>query len=199
MVPKEHWLDLKSLDLNNVCHNSGANLWQPDGLRFNFLNETIFVKLENESLFRDGEGQQEKIEDPLFELITLVYLLNASDVSPNQEMIGVKELKDAHFFQGPHALDFSALLNRFGSHFDAFDRTARRLHATRVDFADAAYKFMAFPKIPIYYLLWAGDEEFQPNLSVLFDRTIEQHLSADAIWGLVKLVNDKMIGSDEQT
>ena len=198
MIPKEHWQDLKGLDLQKVCKNTGADLCPPERLRFAFLNETIFVNLKDESLYRSIAAYQEKIENSLFELITLVYLLNASAVSQSQEMIGVKELKDAHFFQGPHTLDFSPLLTRYGNDFEAFDRAAQQLQATQMDLADTAYKFLTFPKIPMYYLLWAGDEEFHPNVSVLFDRSIEHHLSADAIWGLVKLVNDKILGSDTQ-
>ncbi|MBW1838075.1 MAG: DUF3786 domain-containing protein, partial [Deltaproteobacteria bacterium] len=56
-----------------------------------------------------------------------------------------------------------------------------------------AYKLSPLPKIPLYYLLWEGDEEFQPHLSILFDRSIESHLSADAIWGLVNLVSIRLL------
>ena len=59
--------------------------------------------------------------------------------------------------------------------------------------ADAAYKFEALPKIPLHYLFWKGDEEFNPRLSVLFDRSIEYHLAADIIWGLVTLVSDAIL------
>ena len=33
-----------------------------------------------------------------------------------------------------------------------------------------------------------GDEEFRPRLTVLFDRSIENVLAADAIWALVNRV-----------
>ena len=62
-----------------------------------------------------------------------------------------------------------------------------------MDMADAAYKFLSLPKIPVYYLLWEGDEEFGPDLKILFDRSIEKHLSADAIWGVVNLVSDALL------
>jgi hypothetical protein len=62
-----------------------------------------------------------------------------------------------------------------------------------IDMADVAYKLSPLPKIPLYYLLWEGDEEFQPHLSILFDRSIESHLSADAIWGLVNLVSIRLL------
>ena len=35
----------------------------------------------------------------------------------------------------------------------------------------------------------------QPHLSILFDRSIESHLSADAIWGLVNLVSKELLKS----
>jgi len=47
----------------------------------------------------------------------------------------------------------------------------------------------------LYYLLWEGDEEFEPRISVLFDRSIESHLSADAIWGLVALVSEALLNT----
>jgi hypothetical protein len=54
--------------------------------------------------------------------------------------------------------------------------------------ADTAYCLLPFPRVPLYFLLWAGDEEFKPRLQVLFDRSIEEILAADAIWALVNRV-----------
>jgi hypothetical protein len=59
--------------------------------------------------------------------------------------------------------------------------------------ADVAYRFAAFPKVPLYYLLWVGDAEFPPRLSILFDRSIDKHLAADAIWGLVNLMSEILL------
>ena len=57
-----------------------------------------------------------------------------------------------------------------------------------MDMADAAVQLLPFPRVPLYFLLWRGDEEFRPRLQVLFDRSIENTLSADAIWALVNRV-----------
>jgi hypothetical protein len=62
-----------------------------------------------------------------------------------------------------------------------------------VDLADVAYRFQAFPKIPIYYLLWEGDDEFPPRLTVLFDRSIDEHMAPDAVWGLFNLVTGRLL------
>ena len=80
-----------------------------------------------------------------------------------------------------------------GSDQFGFKAVARRLGATPLDMADAAFRLLPLPKVPLYYLLWEGDEEFRPNLKILFDRSVEKHLSADAIWGLVNLVSDEIL------
>ncbi|MBS3921090.1 MAG: DUF3786 domain-containing protein [Deltaproteobacteria bacterium] len=41
--------------------------------------------------------------------------------------------------------------------------------------------------------MWEGNDEFEPQISVLFDRSIESHLSADAMWGLVTLVSEALV------
>ena len=59
--------------------------------------------------------------------------------------------------------------------------------------ADAAFRLKPFPRIDLYYLLWEGDAEYPPRVSVLFDRSIENILPADAIWGLVNRVSTALL------
>lgn len=195
-VPPEYWDDLKQMDPVILCDFSLATLHNPEGLRIRFLNDDMVVDLENRCLWRLNNGRQEKIDHPLLELVILVYLLNASPDLLSREMISTKDLKDAHFFQGPHALKVAHLLERYGKDLAGFKKAAESLGGEPMDMADAAYRFSVLPKIPLYYLIWEGDDEFQPNLSILFDRSIECHLSADAIWGLVNLVSKKLLKAD---
>ena len=115
-----------------------------------------------------------------------------------QEMISVQDLKNAHFFVGPHELKVKPLLTRYGEDLEGFKKAAERVGGEALDLADIAYEFLPLPKVPLYYLLWAGDEEFQPNLSILFDRSVEHHLAADAIWGLVNLVSEVLLIGDRR-
>ncbi len=147
----------------------------------------------NRSIHHLNVNKREKIENPFLELIILVYLLNVSSDDPSQDIISVRDLKNAHFFQGPHELQTAPLLNLYGNNLEGFKSAAESLGGKSLDMADAAYVLLPFPKIPLYYLLWEGDDEFKPNLSILFDRSIEKHLAADAIWGLVNLVSKYLL------
>jgi hypothetical protein len=139
------------------------------------------------------DGRWARFQKPLLELVCLVYLLNASPELLSEDMVGVESLKDALFFHGPHELMVQPFLDRYANDLDGFKKAAENLGGEILDLADVAYGIRALPKIPIYYLLWKGDEEFEPRLSILFDRSIEYHLSADAIWGLVNLVSHILV------
>jgi len=80
-------------------------------------------------------------------------------------------------------------LERYGHDVDGFETAADYYEGESLNMADKAYRFLPFPRVPLYYLLWKGDGEFDPKISVLFDRSIENYLSASGIWGLVNLVS----------
>jgi hypothetical protein len=139
-------------------------------------------------VLRQHAGHWEPAQAPLLSLLCLVYLCHVTFSGLRNEKISVKDLKDAHFFQGPHALDIAGVMTRFGRDPEGFRIAAARLGGTPIDGGDAAVELWPFPKIPLYLILWAADAEFDASLSVLFDRSIERHLAADGIWGLVNLV-----------
>ena len=192
-VPTDYWDKLKKRNIDELCKLSLAHVYPPEDLLLHFLNKDILLDMGNRSIHRLNVNKREKIENPFLELIILVYLLNVSSDDPSQDIISVRDLKNAHFFQGPHELQTAPLLDLYGNNLERFKSAAESLGGKSLDMAEAAYMLLPFPKIPLYYLLWEGDDEFEPNLSILFDRSIEKHLAADAIWGLVNLVSNYLL------
>ena len=193
-VASEYWDELQQRDLNTLCNLTLFTPVSPHQLSFPFLNEEILVDLGDRCLKRSGGGGWEKTDDPLLELATVLYLINVKEVYPlGKDIVGTKDLKEAHFFQGPHALKVDALIKRYGHDIKGFKAAAAFLQGEALDMADTAYKLLPFPRIPLYYLLWEGDEEFKARINVLFDRSIENILAADAIWGLVNRVSLALI------
>jgi hypothetical protein len=192
-VPAQYWDDLEKKALTTLCNDTLARTLSPKDVVLPVLGKEILVDIKNHSLRSTRQGEYGRVEYPLLELLVLIYLLNAKSVPSSNELVGVKELKTAHFFQGPHELDVGKVLERFGGDLKGFRAAAESLSGVTQDLADAAYKFSAFPRIPVYYLLWEGDDEFDARVSVLFDRSIEKHFSADAIWGLVSLITEALV------
>lgn len=192
-VPAHYWEDLEKKDLEVLCQNTLAQAFSAEDIVLPVLGREILVDRRNHSLRHKNQGEWEPVSHSLLELLVLVYLLNAGPQLLSRELVTAKELKTAHFFQGPHELNVSGVLDRFGRDLKGFRKAAESLGGEAQSLADAAFKIPALPKVPLYYLLWEGDEEFEPRISVLFDRSIESHLSADAIWGWVALVSEALL------
>ncbi len=188
-VPPAYWEALEKKNLDLLCAVALADAQPPAALRLTFLNHSLVVDIRRREVTCADESFWLAADRSLVELLVLVYLLNAKPRGLAGEMIGVPQLKDALFFQGPHLLDTGALIRRYGHDAEGFRAAAGRLAGKALDMADAAFALMPFPRIPLYYLLWQGDEEFEARLSILFDRSIEHHFAADAIWGTVNLVS----------
>jgi hypothetical protein len=105
--------------------------------------------------------------------------------TPCGEWISEKDLPGGPtFFRGPHEIPTHLISERFGNDIDAFKRKCAQLSGVPLDMADAAYRFDIVSNIPVAVLLWAGDDEFQPEAKVLYDRTISRHLTLDIIFSL---------------
>lgn len=192
-VPEHYWEDLAGKDLEALARISRGGAHPSGGLILPFMGREVLVDLQERCLKGLKDGQWERINYPLMELIVLVYLLNAGPEPLADEMIGVHELKESHFFQGPHELRTAPLVQRYGRDPAAFQKAAASLGGRKLDLADAAFTIYPFLQVPLHYLLWEGDDEFEPRLTVLFDRSVERHLTADAIWGVVTLATDALL------
>lgn len=189
-VDAEYWERLQRSDPLLLCNRTQ---FEPDpngGLKFRFLGEEVLVAPAERCLKRRGSAGWVQTDDPLLELTAVLYLIGVKDVYPlGRDLVGPQSLREGHFFQGPHELKTAPVLERYGRDAVGFAAAAKRLGGEPVDMADSAWRLKPFPRVHLYYLLWEGDDEFAPRLSVLFDRSIEEVLAADAIWGLVTRVS----------
>lgn len=193
-VAAEYWDRLQKADLLKLSARTQFTLSGEGRLQFRFLNEEVMVDVPQRCLKRFEATRWEKTIDTLLELATVLYLINVQDVYPlGRDIVGPKDLKEGHFFQGPHELKIAPLVERYGQDIRSFRLAAECLQGEPVDMADAAYRLKPFPRIHLYYLLWEGDAEFPARMSVLFDRSIEEVLAADAIWGLVNRVSTELL------
>ena len=113
-VPAAYWDELKKRDLDRLCRLSQATLRPPRGLLLPFFNRSVRVYLDSSSLQEQVSGRWQPVESPLMELVILVYLLKVSEAPLTGEKVSVSDLRDAHFFQGPHTLKTASLLGIFG-------------------------------------------------------------------------------------
>jgi hypothetical protein len=63
---------------------------------------------------------------------------------------------------------------------------------------DFSVVIKALPLVPVALILWKGDEEFPPEGTLLFDKTVSKILSAEDIAWLAGMVVYPLIGMAKQ-
>ena len=163
-VDPVYWDELLKRNIDTLCN---FTLFEKDSsarLRFHFLDEDIVVDLGERCLKRMENDRWSQTDDPLLELVTVLYLTNVNGLYPiDKDIVGVKDLKEGHFFQGPHALRTEPLIRRYGTDLKGFSQAAEHLEGQARDMADSAYRLLPFPRIPVYYLLWQGTKSSTPG------------------------------------
>ena len=184
-----HWDKLSQLHPTDVCHRTEA-IYHParEGFLLPVYNLRYLILPKEKKILR-MESNDKPVEEslrPYFSLMVLVYLTEAKDIKPTHTWISEKDLKGGStFFRGPHRLEVEELINLFGNDPEAFFKTGRRLGGSEILYGDKGFALEVFPKVPLAYILWKGDAEFPPKVSVLFDSTIESQLPLDIIWCMV--------------
>ncbi len=180
------------LEKRNPIALANLTLCEPGpgrSLQFTFLGTHVRIDMRDCQLLEKTGDRWILRNDPLLELAALMYFTQVKRLHPlSRDIVGLADLKESHFFAGPHTLRLNGLLERFGRDPEGFRRAAVKLGGQLEDMADAAACLWPFPRIPLYFLLWQEDDEFAARIRVLFDRIIEECLPADAIWALVNRV-----------
>jgi hypothetical protein len=193
-VPDEYWERIQGLNRDELVRRALVrSMMDGPGVIVDFLDTEIWVNAAEKKLFRKEGDTWVPVQGYLIRLLTTLYLLQAQEIPLFNDWIGVQQLRNAHFFQGPHELNLSPVLARYGHDPAGFESRCLAMGAVSMPMADFAFRLRPFPRIPLVYLLWTGDEEFGPRLSVLFDRSIERHFAADAVWGLVNLISEILV------
>ena len=184
------WEQLRDADTRKICCNArvafdgGKNAY-----RVPFLTGEFLCHPWEERIEPVGAVPVPKL-DFQFHLALLHYLLEARDLPPSGIWIGEKEIPAGEsFFRGPHAFPLRPLAEEFGRHPDLFAAACETLGGTEFDMGDMAYQLLPFPRVPVLFVLWEGDDEFEPALHIRFDQTINRQLqNLDTIWALVNVL-----------
>jgi hypothetical protein len=144
-------------------------------------------------MFRRNDPQKQAAF--LEQLCILAYLINAADLHVTGRLVGADKLDSGQFFfRGPHELPTAKLEAAFGDEpgllYDAVDRLA----AERCEYGDASISLRVLPRLPIVFVIWARDEEFEARASILFDETADKQLPLDALGAAVQLAVARVIG-----
>ncbi|PCN50426.1 hypothetical protein B6U99_04495 [Candidatus Geothermarchaeota archaeon ex4572_27] len=136
----------------------------------------------------DGKLYDEVREAPYPELEPMVYYvlyeysMAKEEVPESGQLVSYRQVPGGNYYYGSlksRVLD--PMLEIFGREPEALVRAGLRLGASRADLGDASIKLYALPKIPIYFVVWGGDEELEASVNLLFDSSVSSYMTAEPL------------------
>jgi hypothetical protein len=160
-------------------------------LRLIFWSHPISIAGPEWVAYPDGGDQPL----PAFDQALLLYYLTTADGAPPAgEWIAFSELPDGRFYnQAFQGYTGSELSRAFQEDMAAFERAAQVLGGVRQPLGDAAFAFLALPRVPLLAVYWQGDEDFPSTCQVLFDAAASHYLPTDAYAILGSALTRKLI------
>ncbi|MCP4579812.1 MAG: DUF3786 domain-containing protein [Deltaproteobacteria bacterium] len=134
---------------------------------------------------------------PIQQQVLLLHYLNlAEDVKTSGEWIAYQEVPDGKFYLDAFVRRAkNPMVQGFGNNPELLVKLSQEVYgATPLDQGDVGVAIQALPLIPVALILWKGDDEFPPEGTILFDRTVSQVLSAEDIAWLAGMIIYPLLG-----
>jgi len=133
------------------------------------------------------------------QILILHYLLHASGEPLTGRTIDFRQVPEGGFYWSAFVSRAKKpLLETFGLDLALYVKVATSLGGEPQFLGDAAARFLAFPRVPITHVLWAGDEEFPPDANILFDETIPMYFPTEDIAALSGASVYRLMGAARQ-
>lgn len=197
LLHNELWRQLATLDRQNTASRAQCKyVEQNDCYTITLLNAEYSVLLEKQEVLAMCANSEPAPAEFIQQLCILAYLVGAKDIPPANRLVKAESFPDGEFFfRGPHELPTGKLAEMFGIDPSLLYAACEPLGADKRDFGDASVELLILPRVSVTLVVWAGDEEFSPRGSILFDQTACQHLALDALGAAVSLVIDAVVGT----
>jgi hypothetical protein len=159
-----------------MAWKTGAD-FQGDRFKMDFMGAPVELTYP-EGILSEQKGGKEL---GLIERILVLHYLSFAGGSPilNQK-ITFKELPGGSIYIEPFSNRcLRPFIAMFGDDLTSFQRAAEKCGGIKESFGDISFCFYPFPKIPVTFVLWAGDEEFPANGNIILDASAGDYLPTE--------------------
>jgi len=131
----------------------------------------------------------------------LLHYLITSDGSPlSGKWVGYKDIPGGLLYASVFGRRVTEpLVKKFGRSAKSFMDVGTTLGGKPGGVGDASLAFQVLPHIPLQYVLWEGDDEFPPNVQLLFDASVDHHLTLEDIVVLGQMATRRLLHSGVRT
>jgi hypothetical protein len=189
--------DLENKDPTRIASATGAD-FEVDAtgnavLTLDFLNRKVAITWPGLALsFKESDE-----EIPIQQQVLLLHYMNGAKGSGIAgKWIAYQEVPDGKFYLDAFLRRAkNPMVQGFGNQPELLEKLATDVYGARpLDQGDLSVEIRAFPKVPVALILWKGDDEFPPEGTILFDRSVSDILSAEDIAWLAGMIIYPLLG-----
>ena len=121
-------------------------------------------------------------------VVLLTTLATSNGVPPSGRMVVPQELPGGRmFFTGAHSVATRLLARNFEKDSGRLIDRALEVGGKMIDGADVVIRVLGLPNVPLYVLLWRGDQDFSARALIGIDDRAHFHLDLAGIFALTNI------------
>ena len=130
-------------------------------------------------------------------VLLLHYLIGSKQRMLRNKLISYRELPNGMvFYNAFRNLAIDPIAEIFGNDMEAFEEHGMELGGNRVSYGEMAFEFSIFPRVPVTYILWTGDEEISASANILFDLSALEHLHTEDLAEVGEVITHQLVHRD---
>ena len=183
-------------DIERQCRKADAIYEKTDDstrILVQFLGRRHAILLPEIDVISADKSQPVLLRD---KLLILHYLNTARGTPPTQRLVTFRELPAGPvYFPTFTKRTIKPIVDNFGKDPSKLAAAAAQFGARRGDMGDVSVIIDAFPRVPITFVVWGGDEELPPQGNVLYDANISDYLPTEDITVLTESIAWRLVRS----
>jgi Domain of unknown function (DUF3786) len=184
---------LREKDLKDRAEKAGAGYEKDregEKILVSFFSEPYTIHFPQMEFSCPGK----KTVSLVVRVLLLHHLLHADGSPLTGKWVAYKDIPGGLLYAGVFARRVTEpLLRKFGKSSKLFREAGNRLGGEVAEVGDASFYLRAFPRIPLQYVLWEGDDEFPPSAQLLFDSSVVHYLPLEDVVVLGQITTGRLI------
>jgi hypothetical protein len=179
---------------------SGADLNRDEdgalSISLKFLNREVTMDWPEMDIRYSDSEEEINIQEQILIFHYLMGALSSGGAGITGDWIAFQDIPDGKFYMDPFNRRAKIpMVQAFGHDPERLPDLAKMAFAGEPsDQGDVSVVIQAFPLVYLNLIIWKGDDEFPPDGNILFDRNVQQILSAEDVAWLSGMVVYPLMG-----
>ena len=183
---EQAWERLAELEPQDVCSRALVDFDPASSIyTLKCFDQDIHISLQDKEITGHSAVGAFLVDDMrlVSRLSMLWYLISAKDVPLSGQLEKPGGMPGGEIYSaGSHKIPLDKIAEEFGDASERFLDRGEKLGGRPLEYGDFSIQLFPYPRVPVVIAVWAGDEEFPPECTLLLDSTCTTQLPTDVMW-----------------